>query len=258
MPAKAVVVKIGGSTLGSHDTTLEDVASLQKEGRQVVVVHGGGKTITEWLERSGVPTRFVRGLRVTDGPSLQVVMAVLGGLVNKELVASLAALGVRAIGMTGIDGRLIECEATDAELGFVGEIKRINLGLLNVILEGGYVPVVAPLGIGPADGKADMPLNINADTVAGEMAAALGAGQLIFLTDVVGVCDAGNNLIPCLTSAETRSLIDFGVISRGMIPKVEACLRAASASAEALIIDGRSSHALLDALHGKAAGTRIS
>ena len=134
---KKIVIKIGGSTLGSHDTTIEDLVELQKRGVRMVVVHGGGNSITEWLSRLGVSTRFEKGLRVTDAETLKVVVAVLCGLLNKELVAAVESLGGRAVGLSGIDGGLIEAAARDAELGYVGEIVRVNPEPLEMVLEGG-------------------------------------------------------------------------------------------------------------------------
>src|SRR5574341_1326718 len=137
-----IVVKIGGSTLGSHDTTLDDLAELQRQGVPCVVVHGGGALISEWLKRMDVPTRFERGLRVTDADALKVVVAVLAGLVNKELVASLAARGAKATGLSGADGDVLQARITQPELGFVGEITKVDAGPLLSLLEGGMVPVL--------------------------------------------------------------------------------------------------------------------
>ena len=252
-----IVVKIGGSTLGSHDTTLEDLVSLQREGTSPVVVHGGGRTISEWLERYGLATRFVRGLRVTDAESLKVVMAVLAGLVNKELVCAIQALGGRAVGLSGADGCLVEARVRDPELGLVGEIVRVNLEPLQAVLGAGYIPILAPLGVERGGSGACQPLNINADTVAGEVALTLGAERLIFLTDVAGLCDASGKLIPRLSPPEARSLIASGVVSGGMIPKVEACLSALGAVPATQIVDGRMSHALITALRRRDSGTII-
>lgn len=253
MSKRPIVIKIGGSTLGNHDTTIEDVVALQKRGQPVVMVHGGGKAITEWLDKVGVPTRFVRGLRVTDAESLKVVVGVLAGMVNKELVASINALGGRAVGLAGVDGTLVKARVQDPELGLVGEITGIESGVLQALLGAGYVAVVAPIGI---DGELG-PLNINADTVAGEIAAALGAERIIFLTDVEGIRDGDGKLIEALSAQEARGLIASGVAAGGMIPKVEACLRGLDCADSARITDGRLPHALLAALEGKAVGTVI-
>lgn len=248
---KPIVVKIGGSTLGSHDTTLEDLVALQKEGKALVVVHGGGKVISQWLEKLGGSSTFVRGQRVTDKPTLQVVAAVLAGLVNKELVAQLHSLGGKAWGLSGADGCLIAGKVKDPELGLVGEIVKINLKPLRSVLRAGYIPIVAPLALEPEEGTL---LNVNADTAAGEIAAALKAERLIFLTDVPGVLDQSGKPIPQLSPPEARALIESGVASGGMIPKLEACLRALPKVPLAQIIDGRIAHALLQ----EASGTTIA
>ena len=251
---KPIVVKIGGSTLGSHDTTLEDLVSLQREGRALVVVHGGGNVVTEWLSKQGVATRFEKGLRVTDNQTLEVVVAVLCGLVNKELVAAVQALGGRAVGLSGIDGDLIEGRVRDEELGYVGDIVNINPEPVEVLLKGGYIPIVAPLGFEEKGGK----LNVNADTAAGEIAAAISAERLVFLTDVAGVIDSSGKVLSRLSPAEASSLIAEGVVSGGMIPKVEACLCALSTVSITQIVDGREGHALIDANAGKGGGTTIA
>lgn len=253
MSKAPIVIKIGGSTLGSHDTTLEDVVELQKRGKPVVVVHGGGKDITQWLEKVGVPTRFVRGLRVTDAESLKVVVGVLAGMVNKDLVASINKLGGRAIGLAGVDGCLIRAKVQDPELGLVGAITGVDRKPLDTLLDAGYIAVIASIGFDEQQG----PLNINADTVAGEIAATLGAQELIFLTDVEGVCDGEKKLIATLSPAEAQELITSGVVGGGMIPKVEACLRGLASAKAALITDGRLPHALLAAIEDRGKGTKI-
>jgi acetylglutamate kinase len=250
---KGVLVKIGGSTLGSHDTALEDLVALQKEGIGPVVVHGGGQMITQWMEMHAIPTRFVEGLRVTDAQALQVAIAVLAGWVNTEIAASLQRLGGRALGLSGTDGGMILARARDPALGYVGEVERVDPGPIRLALQGGYIPVIAPAAL---DDRGQ-PLNINADTMAGEVAAALGVEALLFLTDMPGVCDEQGSTISTLDAAGAAALRERGVISGGMIPKVEACLKAGPRVGEARIIDGRRPHALLEALRGLQGGTRI-
>jgi acetylglutamate kinase len=256
---KITVVKIGGATLGSHDTTLEDLVYLQKKGRPVVVVHGGGKVITDWLSKQGVATSFVRGERVTDGPSLDVAVAVLAGLVNKEIVADINTLGGRAIGLSGADGALLAGIIKDEALGFVGDVRKINTALLETLLEKGYIPVIAPICLREDGGWVSGPklLNVNADAIAGDVAAALQAESLIFLTDIVGVCDTGGNLLAHLTATEAEELVEKGVAKGGMIPKISACIRAISKTTVASIIDGRQPHALRAEIEGAASGTTI-
>ena len=259
MSGPPIVVKIGGSTLGSHDTSLKDLVALQKEGVQAVVVHGGGNTVSQWMQRQGILPRFVGGLRVTDTRSLEIVVAVLTGLVNKELVGQLHLLGGRAIGISGIDGGLLEARISNQDLGFVGEITRVDSGPIQALLEGGYLPVVAPLATHCQDGSehAGGPLNINGDTVAGELAYALGAERLIFLTDVEGVMDGSGRVIRRLDRRRANILSQSGVVRGGMIPKLEACLRALERLPVADIIDGRQPGTLLKCLRGHGAGTTI-
>ena len=254
-----IVVKIGGSTLGAHDTTLEDLVTLQQRGTIPVVVHGGGATITQWLQIHGISSQFVQGLRVTEEDSLKVVTAVLAGLINKELVAGLQALGGKSVGISGIDGALIEGQKQDPELGFVGQVTRVNLAPLEALREAGYIPVVSTVGFDPAAHGSSGPLtlNFNADTVAGELAHALAADKLIFLTDVPGVQDKEHNTLSHLTIGQTQALLESNVASGGMIPKLQACLRAHASGTESWIADGRIQHALLTTLSSTPNGTKV-
>jgi len=255
---KVSVVKIGGATLGKHDTTIEDMVYLQQQGKSLVVVHGGGKLITEWLTKQKISTRFVQGERVTDKATLEIVISVLAGLVNKEIVAAINSLGGQAVGLSGIDGALIQGRIK-TELGYVGTVVKVNITPLKVLLKSGYVPVVAPVGLSLANKLSETPqvLNINADAVAGEIAAAIDAEKLIFLTDVVGVCDNSGKLLPQLSPDEAEALITSGVVSGGMIPKIKACLRALTNISTTCIIDGRQPHALLKEIEGHGGGTTI-
>jgi len=256
---KVIVVKLGGATLGSHDTAIEDMVELQKQGKLLVVVHGGGKLITEWLSKQGISSRFVQGQRVTDEATLEVVTSVLAGLVNKEIVAKINGLGGKAVGISGVDGALIQARIKDRELGYIGTVVQVNLTPLETILPSGYIPVVAPIGLHSFDKPDGDPLmlNINADAVAGEIAVAIGADSLILLTDVVGICNQSGNLLPQLSPGEAEALMVSGVVSGGMIPKVEACLRALSTASNTSIIDGRQPHALLREIEGQGVGTTI-
>ncbi|MBL15888.1 MAG: acetylglutamate kinase [Chloroflexi bacterium] len=254
-----IVVKIGGSTLGNHDTSLRDLVQLQEEGHEVVVVHGGGNVISQWMQRQGLAPQFVGGLRVTDAPSLEIVVAVLTGLINKELVSSMHEFGGRSVGLSGIDACMIEAKIGNPELGFVGEVTAVNVELIRSLLDSGYIPMIAPLGVHVRDGSenAGSPLNINGDTVAGELAHALEAEQLVFLTDVGGVMDGGGRVIPRLDRRRADILFNSGVIQGGMIPKLSACLRALERSPLATIVDGRQPNALLDCVQGNSMGTTI-
>lgn len=253
-----LVVKIGGSTLGKHDTAMQDLAHLQGLGLRPVVVHGGGVLISDWLERHGVATRFERGLRVTDSESLSVVVAVLAGLVNKQLAASLQALGAPAVGLSGADGGILRCRIADKALGFVGEITAVDPSAIVRVLLAGAVPVIAPVGmVWEGEKAAGQLVNINADTAAGAIAAALQARWLVFLSDVPGVKSAQGEALSRLNAAEARELIGSGVIEGGMIPKVEACLHAAKAGSAGVIADGRQEHTLLRMVEGEAIGTAV-
>lgn len=259
MAGPPLVVKIGGSTLGRHDTSLHDLVALQQQGRPVVVVHGGGPVISQWMQRQGIPPRFVNGLRVTDAASLDIVVAVLTGLVNKELVALLHNLGGRALGLSGLDAGLLQARIANPELGYVGEITQVNPEPLRALLDNGYIPILAPLAMQEADGSdhAGGPLNVNGDTVAGELAAVLGAERLIFLTDVPGLMDANGRVLPRLDKRRARLLLRSDVVRGGMIPKLEAGLRALETAPVVDIVDGREPGALLNCAAGQGAGTRI-
>ncbi len=259
---KVTVVKLGGATLGSHDTAIEDIVDLQRQGKSLLVVHGGGKLITEWLARQGVSSRFVQGERVTDQATLEVVISVLAGLVNKEIVAAISGRGGRAVGISGVDGALIQSRIKSDELGYVGTVVKVDIAPLRVLLQSGYIPVVAPLSLQLADkpGQAGQVLNVNADIVAGEIAAATGAERLIFLTDVAGIGNHEGELLPRLSPDEAEALLASGVASGGMIPKIKACLRALDNTPATSIIDGRQPHALLKEIEGgsgSSSGTTI-
>jgi len=244
--SRPLVIKIGGSTLGEADSTFRDIAALVRAGTIPVVVHGGGAEASRWLEAMGIPSRFERGLRVTDEHVLPVVVAVFAGLVNKRIVAALNGAGARAAGLSGADGRLLECRLADPALGFVGEPVAVHAEAALALHGAGIVPVVGPIGFVPSAGFApDQLVNVNADTVAGNIAAALGAERLVFLTDVEGVRGPDGAVLPTLTGPEAARLIADGTIAGGMIPKVENCLHAARLGVPAQIVDGRRPGALL-------------
>ena len=209
-----IVVKIGGSTLGNHDTTLEDLVSLQKQGVPLVVVHGGAQAISEWLTRLGISTSFIGGLRVTDADSLKVVAGVLGGLVNKELVVAIQALKGKAIGLSGSDGNLLRATSKNPELGYVGQIAKVDPAPLKLLLDAGYMPVVAPISFGVFRERVTL-LNVNGDAAAGEIAAALAADSLIFLTDVDGIYDDSGKTLPEINAAQAKKILSSGTASGG-------------------------------------------
>jgi len=253
---KPIVVKVGGSTLGKHDTTLEDLVQLQRQGMSLVVVHGGGREISDWLARLGISTSFANGLRVTNAETLKVVAGVLAGLVNKELVVAIQALKGKAVGLSGADGNLLWATIKSPELGYVGEVAKVDPSLLRALLDDGYIPVIAPVGFGSVADRATL-LNINGDAAAGEIAAALSADRLIFLTDVDGIYDDSGKTLPRISVTEAKKILSLGAASGGMIPKIEACLKALTTVPIARIINGKVPHALLNELKNGVGGTTI-
>jgi len=245
--------------LGSHDTTLLDLVDMQKQGLLPVVVHGGGKVITEWLDKQGVRPKFVRGLRVTDERTLRVAVSVLTGEVNKEIVASLQAFGGKAIGLSGVDGGMLRARVLDPELGLVGSVIKVDAAPISVVTSAGFIPVIAPVALRSPNPSSGTPafLNVNADTAAGEIAVALNADRLVFMTDVEGVMDSSRRLIERLTERQAQGLMNSNVIAGGMLPKIGACLMALGNVGATHIIDGREPHTLRDALDGKSLGTRV-
>ena len=256
---KIVVVKIGGSTLGSQDTSLADLVALTGQGIQPVVVHGGGSTITQWMAKMGLGAEFVQGLRVTDAASLEVVAAVLAGLINKQLVATLQGTGGRAIGISGADGAMLQGGIDRPELGFVAGKLTVDPQPVQTLVAAGYIPVIAPLALlGSPGGKGGSQLlNVNADTAAGAVAVALGAVRLVFLTDVDGILDQSGRLIPSVSSRQGDNLIGSGTVKGGMIPKLEASLHAASHGTPSYMVNGTRPSALLDCMNGTLAGTAV-
>lgn len=248
-----VVVKIGGSTLGARDTSLADCAALHAEGRRVAVVHGGGAAVTDWQRRLGVEAEWVDGLRQTTAEALEVVIAVLCGSINKRLVRELRALGAPAVGISGIDGGAIRSPESD-RLGYVGEAPCCDPALPRALLDAGWLPVLAPAGVSDDDGTM---LNINADSAAGAVAAALGASDLIFLTDVPGVLDGERGPIGRLDREREAELRQAGAIAGGMLPKLAAGRAAQCAGARVRIVDGRAGGAVRDAVAGGGAGTAL-
>ena len=248
---EVVVVKLGGETLAEQHDTLRGVAELAGEYR-LLIVHGGGKRLSDWLDRLGIESRWEAGRRATDDAALEVAVAVLGGLVNKELVASLVGLGVDAVGLSGIDGGLLVAERI-AELGRVARITDARPRLLEGLLAAGVVPVVAPLALDESGAIC----NVNADEVAAGLARALRA-RLILLSDTDGVRDGDGLRIDRLDAAEAEALIADGWISGGMIPKVRGGLSVLEAGGGAVVIaDGRSPDALRRALSDPDFGTRL-
>jgi acetylglutamate kinase len=254
---KTVVVKYGGHAMGpGGETFAANIALLRQIGIDPIVVHGGGPQINRMLDRLGIESRFVNGLRVTDAATMEIVEMVLAGTINKQLVAAINAVGGLAIGVCGKDGNLIRAgkSTRNGDLGFVGEPEHIDERVLDGFRQAEMIPVIAPIGVG----RAGETYNMNADTVAGAVAGAVKATRFLLLTDVPGVLDADKRLITELTAGDARRLIADGTISGGMIPKVETCLAAVDAGVEAaVILDGRVPHAILLELLGEGAGTLI-
>jgi acetylglutamate kinase len=263
---KRIVIKYGGSAM--IDDRLkrdfaEDIALISFIGIKPIIVHGGGPQIGELLQRLGKESRFVKGLRVTDEETMDVVEMVLVAKVNKDVVSLINSYGGRAVGISGRDGRLIKAKKarparlvdTDEDLGLVGEVDKINPEVIACLEDREFIPVIAPVGAGPGE----MPYNINADTAAGALSAALGAEKFIVLTDVPGVMNAEQELISSIFEDKALDLIEGGVVSGGMIPKIRCCLNALSGGVpKAHIIDGRVPHALLlELLTDEGIGTEI-
>ena len=246
---RIVVVKYGGAAMKSDqlkETVLRNVVFLSCVGLRPVVVHGGGPEINSWLDKLGIEAQFKNGLRVTDAPTMDVVEMVLVGRVNKDIVTRINQAGGTAIGLCGKDGNLIQARPHDQEgIGFVGEVQSIDTQVLEPLLADGAIPVISTV----AADETGQAYNINADTVAGEIAAALGAEKLILLTDTAGILEDYHNpatLIPRVTIQGARDLIEQGIVSGGMIPKVSCCVRALAQGVKAAhIIDGRLPHSLL-------------
>jgi acetylglutamate kinase len=253
-----IVVKYGGNAMIADELTqtfARDIVLMKLVGMNPIVVHGGGPQIGELLEKLNIPTRFVDGMRVTDAATMDVVEMVLGGLVNQDIVSLINAVGGRAVGITGKDGQLIQAHQLKLQrdspelkapeiidIGHVGEIETINRGVVDTLVSAGFIPVIAPIGVGPKGES----YNINADTVAGTLAAHLGAEKLMLLTNTAGILDKSGNTLTGLTIGDVGALVADGTIHGGMLPKVRCALDAiAGGVRSAHIIDGRIQHAVL-------------
>jgi len=254
-----VVVKFGGNAMGDDEAMAafaRDIVLMRQVGVNPILVHGGGPMINQMLSRLGVTSEWVRGKRVTDRTTVEVVEMVLSGLVNKRIVQAIMDAGGRAIGISGKDDDLMVCEADDPELGFVGRPVEVNVQVLRDLYGAGLIPVVAPVATGQAEGET---FNVNGDTAAGAIAAALKADRLLLLTDVAGVRDADGAVLTQISPDEAAALIADGTISGGMIPKVETALAAVEGGVRAtVILDGRLPHAcLLELFTAHGAGSII-
>jgi acetylglutamate kinase len=240
-----IVVKFGGHAMSDDKAMADfarDIVLMRQCNINPVIVHGGGPQINEMLERLNIKSEFVRGKRVTDAATVEVVEMVLAGKINKMIVRAINDQGGKAVGLSGKDAKLIICDPANPELGFVGDPVEVNPGLLQSLSAAGYIPVVAPIGMG----RGGETYNINGDTAAGAVAAGLKADRLLLLTDVAGVKDAAGDVMTQLSAADVERLTEEGVISGGMIPKTETALDAVRGGVRAVVImDGRRPHALL-------------
>ena len=258
---KIVVIKYGGNAMINEQLkqqVMEDIALLWLIGVKVVLVHGGGPEISETMKRLGKQAQFVNGLRVTDKETVDIVQMVLAGKVNKTLVNLLQMKGGHAVGLSGIDGGIIEATMKDEALGYVGKITRIRTQPITDLLEKNYIPVISTV----ASDRQGNTYNINGDTAAAYIAGALNAERLIMMTDIAGILrdkDDPDTLIPALTVTEAKKLFDEGVISGGMIPKVDCCIEAIGKGVKHVVImDGRVPHSILmELLTDEGAGTMV-
>ena len=259
---KVVVVKYGGNAMINEQLkqqVMEDIVLLWLIGVHVVLVHGGGPEINELMDRLGKKPQFVDGLRVTDKETMDIVQMVLAGKVNKTLVNLLEMKGGKAVGLSGMDGRLLQCTVKDERLGYVGEIQKVHIDPVTDLLSGGYIPVVSTVGCD----KQGNAYNINGDTAAAYVAGALKAQTLIMMTDIAGVLrdpKDPSTLIPEITTDDLPALRESGIVSGGMIPKVECCATALSRGVKNVVImDGRVPHSILmELLTDEGAGTRFT
>jgi len=263
---KVIVIKYGGSAMIStelFDAVIEDILLLQLVGIHAVLVHGGGPEINDMLDRIGKESRFVNGLRYTDGETMNIVQSVLCGKVNKDLVSTIARKGGSAVGLCGLDGKLFEAKRMDKgdgeDYGYVGDITKVNPGVVQQAISDGHIPVVATVAFGT---DADTAYNVNADTAAAQLAIALGAEKLILLTNTRGVLrekDKEETLIKQIGSSEIEGLKEQNIVAGGMIPKVECCADAIAGGVQRThILDGRISHSILiEMLTDEGAGTMI-
>ncbi len=240
-----IVIKFGGHAMGDDaamDQFARDIVLMKQVGVNPVIVHGGGPMISEMLGRLSIPTDFVNGRRITDGATVEVVEMVLSGRINKRIVQAINDQGGKAVGLSGKDARLMVCRQADPDLGFVGEPEEVNPEVLRCLAGADFIPVVAPIG----SGRNGETFNVNGDTAAGAIAAALKADRLLLLTDVPGVKDAAGEVVTQLSPEQVRTMIADGTIKGGMIPKVETALAALEGGVRAVVIlDGRMPNAVL-------------
>ena len=245
---ETIVIKYGGSAMTDESlkkSVAMDIALLQSTGVRTVVVHGGGPEISETLKSMGIPTKFSGGLRVTDAATMKVVQMVLAGKINKDLVALLGGAGAEAVGLSGVDGGMIKAKPLGKDMGFVGDVESVNVKPVTDLLNAGYIPVIAPVGIG----EGGEVYNINADTAAARVAGAMKAKSFLNMTDEPGILEDPSDpasLIRSVSASEAKELISDGIVTGGMLPKVNCCIDAIRRGVDKVfIIDGREPHSLL-------------
>ena len=259
---KTVVIKYGGNAMVNEELkmqVMQDVVLSWLIGIKIILIHGGGPEISDLMDRLGKKPEFVDGLRVTDKETVEIVQMALAGKVNKSLVNLIEVAGGRGVGLSGVDGRLIEAHIKDEKLGYVGEITKINTGIIEDLLNNGYIPIISTVG---CDKKGNI-YNVNADSAAASIAGALGAERLILMTDIAGILENkgdDSTLIPEISTDKARDLVKSGIISGGMIPKVECCIEAIEKGVKNVVImDGRVPHSILiELLTNEGAGTMIT
>jgi acetylglutamate kinase len=225
---KLNVIKIGGSTISEWNKSLNQIKEIINLGESIVLVHGGGKTISDWSSRLGIRPEFVKGLRKTDPETLEIACAILSGLVNTKLVTMLESIGVNSVGFSGVSGKLLISEPKHKDLGLVGKILDVNSRIIISLIKDNFVPVISPLGYNDhsLNIETDGILNINADEVAAEIAKKIKASKIIYQTDVDGILDQNGRIIPNMTLNQSKEILNSGIISGGMIPKLQSCIEA--------------------------------
>ncbi|MDG1990370.1 MAG: acetylglutamate kinase [Dehalococcoidia bacterium] len=253
--SKKIVIKIGGSTSNDYKKIIREIANITNSGNQIIIVHGGGNLISGWLNDMNKKTEFINGLRVTDNQTLSIVIGALAGTTNKNIVANFAKHQIDAIGLSGVDGNLLFAEKINEPIGNVGEIKKVNKKIIEILIKNNYLPVISPVALSVND-KGSI-LNVNADTAAIAIAIAINADKCILLSDVDGVKDSNGTIINNLSSQKAKELIEKKIIIEGMIPKVTSALKAAELGISCHIANGNHIGILDDILMNKDKGTRI-
>ena len=256
---KINVIKIGGSTIKEWDKSLNQIKKIVDLGESILLVHGGGKTVSEWSSKLGIRPEFVKGLRKTDPQTLEVACAILSGLVNSKLVSKLENIGVKSAGISGVSGKLLEAKPKSKDLGLVGDIEKINQDILSSLVKSNFIPVISPLGYNNVTNNIDSEgiLNINADSVASKIAIETKAKKVIYQTDVDGVIDQNGRVIPMMTLRQSKELLNSGIITGGMIPKLQACIDALDSGVDHGHIINANDDSLINLFNGNKIGTHI-